>query len=160
MYCPSCGSVLTQQMKFCNRCGSQLTTTKDKIELVKVFEKQMDKAMEGLFWVTILGLGVIFGGSAILKKVQLSQWMIVAYMILSTAAFLSYFVLSVWQVRRLARNAEQANSVIPIDQPNTAELDPAKDFPVIEGVISVTENTTRTLEAVPVPNKSRGPAPR
>ncbi len=94
MYCPTCGSVLTQQMKFCNRCGSQLATT-NEVELVKLFKNRMDSEMEGLFWVTVLGLAAIFGGSAILKKVQLSEWIVVAYMVLSSVVFLSYFALGV-----------------------------------------------------------------
>jgi hypothetical protein len=69
--------------------------------------------------------------------------------------FLSYFALGVWQVRRLARNVKQANNVLPSDQSNTSELDPAKSFPMIEGAVSVTENTTRTLEAVPRSATSR-----
>jgi hypothetical protein len=67
-------------MKFCNRCGSQLATT-NEVELVKLFENRMDSEMEGLFWVTVLGLAAIFGGSAILKKIQLSEWIVVAYMV-------------------------------------------------------------------------------
>jgi hypothetical protein len=55
----------------------------------------MDSEMEGLFWVTVLGLAAIFGGSAILKKVQLSEWIVVAYMVLSSVVFLSYFALGV-----------------------------------------------------------------
>jgi hypothetical protein len=148
MYCPSCGSVLTQQLKFCNRCGAQLATSSD-IELIKVFEKRMDSEMEGLFWVTVLGLAAVFGGSAVLKKVQLSEWIIVGYMIFSSLAFLSYFLLGVWQVRRLARSVKAANNVMAIDQANTSELSPAKNLPMIEAAPSVTENTTRTLEAVP-----------
>jgi hypothetical protein len=160
MYCPSCGAVLTQQLKFCNRCGSQLGTT-NEVELVKIFEKRMDSEMEGLFWVTVFGLAAVFGGSALLKKVQLSEWIIVCYMIVSSLAFMGYFALGVWQVRRLARNVKHANNnMLEIDQPNTSELSPAKNFSMIEGVLSVTENTTRTLEAVPAPTTPREPTPR
>ena len=158
MYCPTCGAVLTQQMKFCNRCGSNLATPND-LELVKIYEKRMDSEMEGLFWVTILGLAAIFGGSAVLKKVGLSEWIIVTYMAISSAVFLTYFALGVWQVRRLAGNVKQANNALSSDQPNTTELEPARNLPMIEGV-SVTENTTRTLEAIPRQTTSREPTPR
>jgi hypothetical protein len=44
MYCPSCGTALSQQTKFCNRCGIALTP-KDS-ELIALVEKRMDSEME------------------------------------------------------------------------------------------------------------------
>ena len=58
MYCQSCGIALAQQVKFCNRCGTQLIAANDP-ELVKTLEKRLDEYLEGLFWITIIGLGVI-----------------------------------------------------------------------------------------------------
>jgi len=77
-------------MKYCNRCGAHLVTTKGD-DTVKLFEKRMDSEMEGLFWITVLGLALILGGMALLKKVQLSESLIIAYMILSSVAFIAYF---------------------------------------------------------------------
>ena len=51
------------EMKYCNRCGAQLVTTKDN-DTVKLFEKRMDSEMEGLFWIIVLGLALIIGGMA------------------------------------------------------------------------------------------------
>ena len=145
MYCPSCGALLAQHMKFCNRCGSQLSTPKE-VELVKLFEKRMDSEMEGLFWLTVMGIGLVFGGSALLKKVQLSEWIIFTYIIVSFIALLSYFGLGVWQIRRLARNLREAGGANEIDQTNLHELEPDRSFSALEALPSVTENTTKTLE--------------
>lgn len=152
MYCPSCGAALTSNMKFCNRCGSNLAVkdlaAKDQVELIKIFEKRMDSEMEGLFWITIMGIAAIFGGSALLKKLQLSEWIIVGYMIVSAVAVLSYFGLGVWQVRRLARRGEEVTIAALEPEPaETHELNPAQPLQTWE-TASVTENTTRTLEPV------------
>ena len=110
MYCQSCGTALAMQMKYCNRCGAHLVTTKED-DTVKLFEKRMDSEMEGLFWITVLGLALILGGMALMKEVQLSESLIVAYMILSSAAFRAYFGLGVWQVRRLNRSSKRQAAV-------------------------------------------------
>jgi hypothetical protein len=147
MYCPSCGLALAQQMKYCNRCGAQLITTREA-DLVKLIEKRMDSEMEGLFWITVFGIGLVLGGMVLMQKVHLSEWLIIAYMILSTTAFVTYFGLGVWQVRRLARSSKEAKG-IEVEQVQTNELGPAKVRVTLEALPSVTENTTHRLEALP-----------
>jgi len=149
MNCPSCGNALAQQLKYCNRCGAQLSLAEDTrdVEVIKVFEKRMDSEMEGLFWITVLGVALILGGMVLLTKAQLSQWLIVAYMILSSAAFITYFGLGLWQVRRLARSINDTKEFPrPVE---TKELTPAEDRTAFQDVPSVVEHTTRTLEAAP-----------
>jgi hypothetical protein len=50
MYCPSCGSALSRQMKYCTRCGAQ-TNMKE----VGQAEKRFDEYLERLFWVADVG---------------------------------------------------------------------------------------------------------
>jgi hypothetical protein len=148
MYCQSCGTVLAMEMKYCNRCGAQLVTTKDN-DTVKLFEKRMDSEMEGLFWITVLGLALILGGMALLKKMQLSESIILVYMILGFAAVIAYFGLGVWQVRRLKQSCQEAGASLQLEEGNTSELDQAKEWPTLESVSSITDQTTRGLERVP-----------
>ncbi len=147
MYCQSCGTALATQMKYCNRCGTHLVSTKDD-DRIKLFEKRMDSEMEGLFWITVLGLGLILGGIALLKKVQLSDSLIIAYMILSSVAVIAYFGLGVWQVRRLNRSSKEASGSIQLEGQDTNELGPAMTWPTIETGSSVTDQTTRGLDRV------------
>jgi hypothetical protein len=147
MYCQSCGTPLAMQMKYCNRCGANQITTKED-ETLKLVEKRMDSEMEGLFWITVLGLALVLGGMALLKKVQLSESLILGYMILSSVAFLAYFALGVWQVHRLNRVSKEAKAA-QLEGKEVSELDPAKTWPTLEASSSVTEHTTRGLERVP-----------
>jgi len=148
MLCPSCGVALEQQLKFCNRCGSQLPSTKEA-GAIELFEKRMDSEMEGLFWITVFGIALILGGIVLMKKVGLSEWLIFAYMILSSAAFVTYFGLGVWQVRRLAKISKEAHGVVQPGQLDTNELNPAAARTLLGSPApSVTEHTTRTLEPI------------
>ena len=152
MYCPSCGTALSQQTKFCNRCGIALTP-KDS-ELIALVEKRMDSEMEGLFWIVVIGIALVLGGLALMKSVHLSDWLITAFMILSSTALMTYFGLGVWQVRRLARSLKEAQGASQMGQLDTSELSPAKKLLSSEPVPSVTENTTRTLEPVLIERNS------
>ena len=134
-------------MKYCNRCGANLVTTKED-ETLKFFEKRMDSEMEGLFWSIVFGLALVIGGMALLKKMQFNESLIVAYMILSSLAFIAYFSLGVWQVRRLNRTSKEASSKVKLEEQDTNELGPPKAWPTIEAGSSVTDQTTRGLERV------------
>jgi hypothetical protein len=154
MFCPSCGIALPQQLKYCNRCGAQLTTPKET-ELVKLFEKRMESEMEGLFWSIVFGLGLLIGGLVVLKKaLDVGEIFLVAYMILCSTALVMYFGLGVWQIRRLARSSKEASGAIQLGQVETNELNPAQTLPTLEPVSSVTDHTTHTLEPVPRQSKA------
>lgn len=148
MFCPTCGVALAQHLKYCNRCGSQLVTGQGAAE-IESSEKRLHEEMVEIFWVTVIGLGIIVGGMALIKNVlHLSEWTIVAYMILSSTAFTINFALSLWQIRRLARIAEKARGAVQIEQLDTNGLMPIKARADLEALPSVTENTTRTLEPI------------
>lgn len=156
MYCPSCGVALSQQLTYCNRCGAQLTPQKDA-DLVKLFEERMDSEMEGLFWITVFGVGLILGGIALMSKVlHLGEGLIIAYMALSSAAFMAYFGLGVWQVRRLARSSREAKDIVTAGRLDTSELNLHQTPATLPPAPSVTENTTRTLEPVGREGKAGG----
>jgi hypothetical protein len=148
MFCPSCGIALTQQLKYCNRCGAQLNNP-EETALIELYEKRMDSEMEGLFWITILGLGLLLGGLFVLKKaLGLSEGLLFAYMILCSTGLMMYFGLGVWQIRRLAQSSKEASGRPQLRQVETKELDAARPLATLEPASSVTEHTTRTLEPV------------
>ncbi len=147
MFCPSCGIALAQQMKYCNRCGSQLITTREAAE-IKLSEKRLREEMVDLFWVTVLGLGLILGGMALIKNfLHLSDWILIAYMIISSTAFTINFGLSLWQIRRLARIAEEVRGRVQLAQIDSNQISPS-EVVALKSITSVTENTTRNLEPI------------
>ena len=147
MFCPSCGVALAQPMKYCNHCGTHITTK--EADVLQIIEKRMDSEMEGIFWITVMGLALVLGGMVLMKKMLFSEGLIIAYLIVSAAAFMAYFGLGVWQVRRLARSLKQAPDTNVLTQPDTNELGPVAARRSLGAALSVTENTTRTLEPIP-----------
>ncbi|HEX5735645.1 MAG TPA: zinc ribbon domain-containing protein [Blastocatellia bacterium] len=140
MYCPSCGTALTQKTKYCNRCGANLSGKKSDQS-----EKRLDEYLDGLFWITVFGLGLILGGLVLMKKVlQLSDGMIIAYLVLSSTAFIINFALSLGQVFRMTREAKELKG--NNQKLDTNELGPAREPLTLDAPPSVTEKTTRDLE--------------
>ena len=146
MFCPTCGIALTHQMKYCNRCGAHLTSGED-IELIKAAEKRLSDYLDSLFWITVFGLAAIVGGLALMKKLQLSEGLMVVFMILSSAAFIVNFGLSLREVQRLKRSREIRHLGL-LDSPNTKELASPSAQSAFDIVPSVTEHTTRDLKSI------------
>lgn len=147
MYCSSCGAALARRTKYCKHCGTQLIAQKDAAEIEQT-EKRLYGEMVDLFWVTVFGLGLILGGMVVMKRVHLSDGLIIAYMILSSTAFAINFGLSLWQIWRLAGSVKAPKATLTAEQLDTNELNPAPAQPVLEPAPSVTEHTTRSLEPV------------
>lgn len=145
MYCQACGMPLTHQMRYCNRCGTQLVASNEEAAVKTAREKRLDEYLDGLFWITVFGLAFVFGGTVILKKIHLSNWLILGYMVLSSLAFLVNFGLSIWGVVRITREGRREQTLPSIA--NTSELPHGKEALPLPP-ISVTENTTRSFDPV------------
>ena len=151
MYCHACGIALTQQTKYCNRCGAQLIA-QDQTGEVKPSEKRLDEYLDGLFWITVFGVGLIFGGMVVMKKVGLNDLFILAYLLISSIAFLINFGLSLWGALRIARISREQKA---IDQRETGQLDSFTPRAALDPAPSVTEHTTRSFEPIPAKTKER-----
>ncbi len=144
MFCPTCGNALSRQLKYCNRCGANLATTGE----LKSVEKRLDEYLDGLFWITVFGLAVIVGGMVLMKKLQFTETLIAAYMVLSSAAFLVNFAINLREVQRLKRDREGPNQ---IEGSTTSELSLPPVHESLSALPSVTENTTRSLNEIQTP---------
>jgi hypothetical protein len=145
MYCPSCGIASTPGQSYCNRCGASLSVSKDR-SAIKPSQSAVNALMDSTFWVTFFGLGVIVGGVAAMKALEFREVFIIAYMILSTLAFLGIYGMHVWQFIRLTTGGKKSSSTTEVEEPHTKELGPAQARVLSEFTPSVTEHTTRTFE--------------
>ena len=145
MYCQTCGSVLAQNTKYCNRCGTQLAPAGNVSVAKTAAEKRLDEYLDGLFWISVFGLGFILGGTFVLTRIGLRDLFVLGYAVLSTIVFLINFGFSLWGALSLMRSSKDGKLTM---QPghDTRELGP----PGIESLpipaTSVTENTTRSFE--------------
>jgi hypothetical protein len=151
MYCQTCGTAIAHNTKYCNRCGTQLVPSGEKIPDKTPAEKRLDEYLDGLFWISVFGLGFIIGGTVVLTKVGLRDLIVLGYAILSTIVFLINFGFSLWGALSIMRSSKDGKLTM---QPGhgTRELGPPKFEPI--PVISVTENTTRSFEPVELSQKS------
>jgi hypothetical protein len=146
MYCHACGIALTQQTRYCNRCGAQLAA-QDQTGEIRRAEKRLDEYLDGLFWITVFGIGLVLGGMVLMKKVGLGDLFILAYLVLSFAAFLINFGLSLRGALRLGRTSSEFEK---ISERQTSQLEPVSQLAGLEPASSVTEHTTRSFEPVKV----------
>ena len=148
MYCPSCGIASTPELSYCSRCGANLSIIKNHGAL-KPSPSPVNSLMDSTFWVTIFGLGAILGGAAAMKGLEFREVFIIAYMILSTVAFLGIYGMHVWQFIRLTSDARKARDIArEVKESDTKELGPASAQALSEPMPSVTEHTTRTFEPI------------
>jgi len=150
MFCPSCGSEISVELKYCNRCGANLSTTP------AVYTGPPPKSV-GLALPTIIlgltitiGIGIVFSSAIELARMQLNwaaiTWMVIFGMatLFGCTALLLRFWLKVVSLNRESQQPQiQSRPQMQIPSP------PRQQFqPPFESVPSVTENTTRTFSHV------------
>ena len=147
MYCQTCGSVLAPKTKYCNRCGTQLVPTGVVSPDKTPAEKRLDEYLDGLFWISVFGLGFIIGGTVVLAKAGIRDLIVLGYAVLSTIVFLINFGFSLWGALSIMRSSKDGKLTM---QPghDTRELGPQKIESLPIPATSVTENTTRSFEPI------------
>jgi hypothetical protein len=155
MYCPSCGNVVSEGLKYCNRCGASLVGEEGG---------PVAAGLSGPAWAVSLATAVItLGGLAMLFVLALVLLKrggelppsagIMGLAFLALIAFVDWML-----IRQLSRviDVHRGGKALPKQRPDAkrapAELDerPAGRLEAPrESYISVTEQTTRTLEHAP-----------
>jgi hypothetical protein len=148
MYCKSCGTEVTKELNYCNRCGANLNLTTNVSEQpVRVVRTN------GPIWamaiMVVIGLGIIFSGVANLARRDIHPaaliWIALGSlgMILGVVAlFLRHWSSLIGGSQQTERPAKRNKAIA--GEPQRAQLPSSR----IEPIPSVTENTTRTLEPI------------
>jgi hypothetical protein len=159
MYCPSCGSDISGELKYCNRCGANLSAVPATFTgpPAKPIRLNLPAIILGI---TVMGgLGIILDGAKQLAQMQLHPaaitWMVIFGM--ATLFGCTALILRFWlKVVSLNRETYQ-----PQIQPRAqVQIPPARQQfpPRLEPVPSVTEHTTRTFS--PAYREGSDPAAR
>ena len=149
MYCPTCGNEITVELKYCNRCGANLTLPAMSAPMALAPVKLTVPSI--VLGITILGgLGVIFGSATEFARQGLHPAAIVWMVLFSSATLfgctglLIRFLTKMMTLgRELAPQQPQPRPAFA-DRPAIPHLPP----PRMEPVGSVTENTTRTFSPI------------
>jgi len=140
MYCANCGTPLTQGLSYCNRCGANLRERSEtKTGAITAF-------LTAITLLGIVGLGIMLGGSLVLRReAGLSQELVGVFMLFT---FLIVSITEILLVKNLSKLTGSTESVkyLPAPAAVPQDLRLPHATPLGEPVSSVTENTTRTLE--------------
>ena len=148
MYCPTCGNEITVELKYCNRCGANLTLPTTSAPMVLAPVKLTIPSI--VLGITILGgLGVIFGAASDFARQGLHPAAIVWIVLFSAATLFACVGLLIRFLTKMMTLGRELAP--PQQQPRPAFTDrpPVHHLPPrMEPVPSVTENTTRTFTPV------------
>ena len=155
MYCPSCGTELTQEMSYCNRCGASLkaVTNQQDAPVSKVSSTGAAWAISAaVAFITLGGFALMFSlVMTIISRGRELNDHVTAMIIASLAVILIVDWLLIRQLPRLLNLAQARSEKDETQKHKTLELG-VKSRPQIapsrEPVSSVTDHTTRTFEPV------------
>ena len=149
MYCPTCGNEITVELKYCNRCGANLTLPMMAPPVAMAPVKiTLPSIVLGL---TILGgLGVIAGAATEFARQGVHPFAIVWIVLFCSAAL---FGCTALMIRFFTKMLSMQQGVSPAQASRTVTINDRQTMhnlppPRMEPVPSVTENTTRTFSPI------------
>lgn len=163
MYCPSCGNEIAVELKYCNRCGANLTMVAESYPATVVKPVRLGLPAIVLGMTVTLGLGLIINGATELAGMQVHPaaivWMVIFSMatLFGCTALMLRFLLKVVSMNREAY--QPRNQIRPQVQTPMQVSGARQQFqPRLEPVPSVTEHTTRAFS--PAYREGSDPAAR
>ena len=159
MYCSSCGTEVTQELNYCNRCGANLNPPANMVTQISGPPVKLTGPTIALGAMVVIGLGVILGSVDNLAMRGVHPTALAWIAIVSIAMVFGVAALFIRLWANLATNssarAEQP-SPAQLKQRANAQLPAAQTGPVNAPVASVTDHTTRTLEPAYRESSKRG----
>ncbi len=146
MYCSSCGGAVGAGLTYCNHCCAILGSAKaEEINMPPEWTPD-DSLIWAIVTVFIVGLGCLIGLMAVMKDYAFTQGSILAFcsmIFLMLIVVEALFISMLWR-RKAGKKFDDS------EKPGsraTQELGPARQQALPEHRPSITEHTTRELEA-------------
>lgn len=150
MYCPSCGTAMTEGLSYCNRCGANLSIIK-----AGGANPSPERPAEPIVWavwalvvVTIALSGIMLGSMPVMRQAGLPQGFILLFVGLLFLTLLAVDSVLAFQLFRLTGRARESRGAAPLVKLDTNGFGPKREQAVLEPRMSVTENTTRNFEPI------------
>jgi hypothetical protein len=148
MYCPSCGTELTQELSYCNRCGANLKPISNQSAAPPTKLVGMAWAISvAIALVTLGGFGMIFALvlAIIARGIDISAGGMVL-IFFSLLVILAVAWLLVRQLSRVLDIAQLVGDTSEAKKPKLEEKPVQQLGTPSQPVSSLTEHTTRTFE--------------
>jgi hypothetical protein len=145
MYCPTCGNEISVELKYCNRCGANLSLALSNLPTQMVAPVKLTAPTVVIGLTITGGLGIIFGGATELAQLHVHPAAI-TWMVLFSMATL--FGCSAMLIRFWSKmlGMQRQPTVLPQTIGTATERVPLQQLPPrFEPIPSVTEHTTRTF---------------
>lgn len=147
MYCSTCGGVVAPGLGYCNHCGARLNGPGTESA-----HKQAELFPESLIWaivsVFVVGLGGTIGLMAVMKDARAFEpGQILGLSFMSFVAMLAVEAVLIYKLLSRGRE-EKVSEKSKLKATTLRDLEAASGFALPEPLVSVTENTTRTLEPI------------
>ena len=141
MYCSTCGTLINTELNYCNRCGARV----DKLATVENSSPTGYLSMATGF-VGLGGLGLTVGLIAMLLK---NGVVIEAVVMLALAFLAAVFGMTFLMIKQISQMNNVGKPLLKGKSFENPQLKPSHATQLEEPrqpMVSVTENTTRTLE--------------
>lgn len=154
MFCSSCGKSVSPGLSFCNHCGARVAGKTDD-GVGQIPESSFNLLVIALIGVPIVGIGVMIGLLTVMKKeLGFGEEMIGVIALMSFILLLIAELGLIWLLRHHKKMSKGSSEVSKLTLPPMPDvilkgLPESQMQPIHQPMQSVTEHTTRTLEAVP-----------
>ena len=150
MFCPSCGAEYQIELKYCNRCGANLSgLAAPPTEIISInFNKAISVIGTALALVTVFGfIAVIVGAAKLAERASLGNDPIIALIVMGMLTILTTDIFLIRQLSRLISATLSSNKAPrQVGAATASYLPPPVNTARLEPSPSVTENTTRFFE--------------
>jgi hypothetical protein len=154
MFCSSCGKSVNPGLSFCNHCGARVAG-KNEDGVSRIPESSFNLLVIALIGVPIAGIGVIIGLLTVMKKELGFGGDLIGFIALMGFILLLIAELGlIWLLRHHTKMSKRSNEPPPPALLQTSDvvikgLPESQMQPIHQPMQSVTEHTTRTLDAIP-----------
>ena len=154
MFCSSCGKSVNPGLSYCNHCGARVAG-KNEDGVGQIPQSSFNLIVIALLGVPIAGLGIIIGLLTVMKKELGFGEEFIGFIIFMSFVLLLIAELGlIWLLRHHTKMSKRSNELQPPLLPQTPDvvikgLPEGQIQPIHQPMQSVTEHTTRTLDAVP-----------
>ncbi len=146
MYCSTCGTLINTELNYCNRCGSRV----DKLEKSGGDGSGAGYLSMATGFICLGGLGLTVGLIAMLLKNNVAPPVIVILALAFLCAVFGTSCLMIQQISRMTKSASGEKTLNKADAHQLGAINTAQLEEYRQPARSVTENTTRTFDKIPL----------
>ena len=155
MYCPSCGNEIAVELKYCNRCGANLSLpTAPQVVSVAPVKLAIPTIVLGV--TIVAGLGIILAAAGELARQGVPPVALVWMVLFAVGTLLGCTGLLIRFLTKLITLQRETITTHQPAQPQLSSRPHGQLPPRFEPVPSVTENTTRTFSPAYTEASDRG----